>query len=403
MNQINQFSTEFEGSKLIAEVGKFVPHANGSCTVQYGDTMALATVIMSEDVDEDVDYFPLRVELHEKYYAAGKIKGSRYNKREGKPSETAILDARMIDRGIRPLFPQELKNSIQVVTTILSIDRQNSHKIASMLATSIALHISDIPWNGPIAGICVGQIDGQFIVNPTPHQQKLSDFNLTFSCSENRILMLDADAREVPYETILKAFKFGLERAKPLIHFIEQIRGQVGKAKQNVDTLIELGQPEGEIPLKQRNEAFEDAKIFFKPRLEHFLFNQPIGTKRERKRIASEMLQQFIDVLKSKATHQEIIEYIEKNFVKFLEAEVSRAILKRNQRIDGRRLDQIRPLTCEVGLIPRTHGSGFFKRGETHILSIATLGSPEDEMSVESMDEEEKKDQSDHAGSGIQD
>lgn len=391
MNQISQFTAELEGSKLVVEVGKFVPHANGSCTVRYGDTMVLATVIMSEEAEEGVDYFPLRVEMCEKYYAAGKIKGSRYNKRESKSTEMSILDARMIDRGIRPLFPQEIRNNIQVVITILSIDRKHSHKIASILATSIALHISDIPWNGPIAGISIGQVDDQFIVNPTPHQQKLSDFNLTFSCSENKILMIDADAKEISYETMFKAFEFGLERAKALIQFIDQIHERVGKAKKDIETLAELAQLEGEIPLLQKKDTFEEAKLFFRPKLEQYLFNQPIGTKRERRKLASEMLEQLVDVLKDKATHEEIIEYIEKKFFKYLEAVVSRAILERNQRIDGRGLDQIRTLSCEVGLIPRTHGSAFFKRGETQLLSVVTLGSPEDEMSVESMDEEQKK------------
>ncbi|MBN1349796.1 polyribonucleotide nucleotidyltransferase [candidate division KSB1 bacterium] len=391
MEKTRQFTTEYHGTKINVEIGKFVPHANGSCTVRYGDTMVLATVIMGEEAVADTDYFPLKVEVRERYYAAGKIKGSRYNKREGKPSELSILCARMIDRGIRPLFPQSIANPIHVCLTILSIDRKNSHLIAGILATSIALHISDIPWQGPLVGVSMGQLDGNFLINPPPHQQKESEFNLTFSCSRDKILMIDADARETSRDVLLKALEFGMVQSQSLLQFIDDIRKQAGKPKWSPLELAAQDASPDDVPLEAKEQALENAKAFFEPLLEKYLFNQPAGAKRERKKTAVEMLVQLTAKLRNDGEPDEIIRHIEKNFSAYLEAEVSRAILEREQRIDRRRLNELRPLSCEIALIPRAHGSAFFQRGETHILSVITLGGPEDEMSVESMDNEERK------------
>ncbi len=388
-NQV--FETEFAGRKFSVEVGKLALQTNASCLVRYGDTVVLATAVMGKEPRMGIDFFPLTIEVQEKMYAVGKIKGSRFVKRDGRPTDNAVLDGRMIDRGLRPLFNPEMRNEVQVVSTILSYDEENEADLLAITASAIALHISDIPWNGPLAGICVGRINGELFINPTIKQLEESDLKLVFSVGYDKVLMVDAEAAEVSEVDMEKAFAFGLEKVKPLLDFIEKIRKEIGLEKQDVNALIELAQATGEISIAEKKSAFEEAKKFFAPQLDKYLFNQPRGTKRERKEIAKELLKKLVEELKSKETNEEIISYIKDNFEAYLEEEVTKAILDKDLRIDGRKIDQIRPLSSEVSILPRTHGSAIFMRGETQVLSIVTLGSPGDAQILDEMTESDTK------------
>ena len=385
------FSIDFAGRPLTVEVGKLALACNGVATVRHGDTVVLATAVMGKEPRTGIDFFPLTIEMQEKMYAAGKIKGSKFVKRDGRPTDNAVLDARMIDRGIRPLFNQEIRNEVQVATTTLSYDNENLADVLSITAAGLALHISDIPWHGPLVGICVGRIDGEFVLNPIATQLKSSDFKLVLSISGEKVLMIDAEGNEITEEDFNKAFEFAVKSAQPLLKFVEDIRKEIGLNKLDEETLIAAAYGAGEVSLKDKREAFEEAKKFFAPQLDKYLFNQPKGTKRERSMIAKELLEKFIAELKAKDTHQEIIDFVKEKFELYLEEEATRAILDRDQRIDGRKLNEIRPLSAEVGLLPRTHGTGLFQRGETQVLSVVTLGAPGDAQILDEMTENDTK------------
>ena len=384
------FTLDFVGRKLKVEVGKLANQANASCLVSYGDTVILATAVLSKE-HKTADYFPLTIEMQEKMYAAGKIKGSKFVKRDGRPTDNAILDARMIDRGLRPLFNQQIRNEVQVAATTLSYDGENIADVLAITAAGLALHISDIPWKGPLVGACVGRINNEFILNPTESQLKDSDFKLVFSASYDKVLMIDAEGKEITEDEMMQAFEFGLKGIRPLLDFVEQIRKEIGLLKKDENKLIEAAYADGEVPFSDKKVIFEEAKKFFAPQLEKYLFNQPRGTKRERKEIAKELLNKFIDDLKAKGAHEETIAYVKSNFDEYLEAEVTKAILEKELRIDGRQLDEIRPLAAEVGILPRTHGTGLFSRGETQVLSIVTLGAPGDAQILDEMTETDTK------------
>ncbi len=386
-----KFETEFAGRKLSLEVGKLANQANAACLVGYGDTMILATACLGKKPRQGIDFFPLMVEMQEKMYAAGKIKGSKFVKRDGRPTDNAVLDSRMIDRGIRPLFNSEIRNEVQVVTTTLSYDEENSADVLAITAGAAALHLSDIPWNGPLVGVCVGRISGELILNPTESQLLESDLKLVMTVSQDKVLMFDAEAKEIPEAEILSAIKFGLEGAQPLISFMEKVRAEIGLEKKDVSKLIALSYEECEVPLIEKQKTFAEAKKFFAPQLDKYLFNQPRGTKRERKEIAEKLLEQFIEQLGSQPAAKETIDYIKERFASYLEEETSKAILQKEQRIDGRRLTEIRPLSAEVGLLPRTHGSGLFSRGETQVLTVVTLGAPGDAQILDEMTQSETK------------
>ncbi|MFA6918996.1 MAG: polyribonucleotide nucleotidyltransferase [Patescibacteria group bacterium] len=385
------FEMDFAGRKLSVEVGKMANQTNASCLVSYGETVILATAVMAKEPRLGIDFFPLSVEMQEKMYAAGKIKGSKFVKRDGRPTDNAVLDSRMIDRGLRPLFNQEMRHEVQVITTILSYDEENSANILAITASAIALHISDIPWNGPLAGVCIGRVEGEFIFNPTVSQLAKSDLKVVFSAAHDKVLMIDAEAHELAEDDMMKAIDLGLEKVKPLLDFINDIRSQIGLPKQDEAKLIEAAQVGGEISMAEKKETFEEAKKFFAPQLDKYLFNQPKGTKRERKEVAKELLKKFIEQLKTQEKHEEVIAYIEEHFEIYLEEEVTKAILEKELRIDGRKLNEIRPLSAEVGLLPRTHGSALFSRGETQVLSIVTLGAPGDAQILDEMTESETK------------
>lgn len=384
------FELEFAGRKLTVELGKMANQANSSCLARYGDTLLLATAVMSSEAGAN-NYLPFSVEMQERMYAAGKIKGSRFIKREGRPTDNAILDARMIDRGLRPLFNQKLRHDIQVVLTTLSYDEGSPADVLAITAGAIALHLSDIPWNGPLVGVCVGKIDGQLVINPSLEQLKQAEFKLVFSVGSDKVLMIDAEAKEASEEEVFAALKFGVKEAQPLLKFVESLRDKVGLEKKNEQELIERFYAKFEAPLAEKKAAFEKAKEYFSLNLDKYLFNQPKGTKRERKEVAKVLLNEYLEKIKKDEIHEEIVDYIKQEFEGYLETEVSRAILEREQRIDGRKLTDIRPLVSEVGLLPRAHGSGLFSRGETQILSVVTLGAPGDAQILDEMTEDDTK------------
>ncbi|MFA5358628.1 MAG: polyribonucleotide nucleotidyltransferase [Patescibacteria group bacterium] len=401
MSEVKNFSTEFAGQKLTVEVGKLALHTNASCTVQYGDTVILATAVMSPEPREGIDYFPLMVDYEEKMYAAGKIKGSRFIKREGRPTDEAVLSGRMIDRGMRPLFPEQLRNEVQVILTALSVDGENDPDVVGMIAASIALHISNIPWNGPLAGIRVGQINGEWVLNPTYTAREKSVCDIAFSMTKEKVMMFEAAANEISESDFYNAVAFGMKHGKKLIEFIEEIRAAVGKEKISMTEVIEEKAeaefPEEETPTEavEAEKAYEEIEAethtFILQNLDQYLFNTPKGTKRERHIVLDELKEKVEAMLLEKQVSKENRKKVLKDFDKFIEVQITKAILENDQRVDGRKLDEIRPLACEVGLLPRTHGSALFNRGETQILSTVTLGSPGDEQTLDSMEEDGKK------------
>jgi len=389
------FETEYAGRKLIVKTGALAAQANASCTVQYGDTVVLATAVMSKEPREGTSFFPLMVEYEEKMYAAGRIKGSRFIKREAKPTDEAVITGRMIDRGLRPLFNESIRCDVQVIVTVLSIDRENDPDVPAIIAASIALHISDIPWNGPLVGVRVGQINGEWVLNPTYVAREKSNLDLAFSASIDKVLMVEAAANEVDEKTVHEAFAFGLKHAKPLVKFIDEIRKEVGKEKVKLET-TEMECVEGlddnqKMTLEEIAKLQEECKAKAVEKLNEYLFNIPRGSKRERKETLHKVYDMLEEYLLEKQVGKDRRKKVMEFFEPFIEEQITKAILERDQRVDGRKLTQIRPLSAAVSLLPRTHGSGLFNRGETQVLSVVTLGAPGDEQTLDGMELTGKK------------
>lgn len=389
MMETQRFETDFAGKKLIIETGRYAKQASAAVTAQVGETVVLATVTMSKSA-RDIDFFPLMVDYEERYFAAGRIKGPRFSKREGRPSNEAVLIGRMIDRGIRPLFKQDMRNEVQIICMPLSLDYENKPDIVAMIAACAALHISDIPFDGPIAGARVCMINGHPEVNPIMEELEYSDLQLIVMGDGERITMVDCDADEIPDAEVEKAFNAAMEVMGPIAKFFEEIRAKIGKPKATDDQLILRGglSPE-DLPI------IEQMKKAALPHLDKYLFNTPVGSKGERKQILKELEKMLVAEFTPKATTPErgaeaATKYIENLlssfFFDFIEEQVTKAILDTDKRVDGRKLDDIRPLSAEVGLLPRTHGSGLFGRGETQVLSTVTLGAPYDVLSIETME-----------------
>ncbi len=365
---------------MTIEVGKFAWHANASVTVRYGDTVVLATVVMSKTQREGIDFFPLMVDFEERLYAAGKIKGSRFIKRETRPSDEAVLSARMIDRAIRPLFDDRLKNDVQVILTVLSVDTENDPDIVSFVAATTALSISNLPWNGPIAGIRVGQINGEWVINPTYAAREKSSIDLVIGGTPERLLMIEADAKEVPEATLVEAIAFGQKHLREILDLI----GEVGKAH---------AQPKLELPTVEELEdvMVDGAKAFVTKRMPDTLFSKNHDTKRSRKDQIDLLKKELDAKLSEEGIGKDKRKSITSMVYGWVEEEVTRAIIEEGRRVDGRSLTQIRPLNAEVALLPRTHGSGLFERGETQVLSVVTLGAPGDEQTTEGIEGNGKK------------
>ena len=368
------FSYELAGRPLVVETGKVAGLANGSCIVRYGDTAILACATASARPRDGIDFLPLSVDFEERLYAVGKIPGG-YLKREGRPSEKAILTSRVIDRPIRPLFPKDLRNDVNLSLTVLSVDHDCSPEIAAMIGASIALSISDIPWNGPIGGVFMGMTeDGKFIVNPTLKQRETSILELTVAASEKKVVMIEAGAKEVSDDDMYNAIMLAHAVIKPLIAFINEIVAEVGKPK--------FEYPSCEVD----HDLFEKIKDEFIDDIKAALDTDDKNVRDERMAPIYEKVYEEYDE-GNPETHVVLDEILYK-VQKFV---VRRWLLDEGKRVDGRRLDEIRPLAAEVGLFKRVHGSGLFTRGQTQVMTIATLGPVSDAQMLDGISEDESK------------
>ena len=367
------FHYTFAGRPLTIEVGKVAGLANGSCIVRYGDTTILACATASEKPRDGIDFLPLSVDYEERLYAVGKIPGSFF-KREGKPTEKAILTGRVIDRPIRPLFPKDLRNDVNISLTVLSADSDCSPEITAMLGASLALSISDIPWNGPIAGVFMGLVDGKLVVNPTQAERAKSDLELTVAASMKKVVMIEAGANEVSDEVMFDAIMMAHEEIKGLLEFVDGIVDEIGKPK--------FEYPSCELD----HDMFDKIFAFCEKDVMAALDTDDKNVRDERMLpIQDAIVATFGEEYPELETIMpELIYKIQKKIVR-------RWLLEDGKRVDGRRLDQIRPLGSEVGLIPRVHGSGLFTRGQTQVLTIATLGSISDAQKLDGIDDEVEK------------
>lgn len=367
------FKTKLAGRDLVVETGKFAQLANGTCMVRYGETCVNVAVTASEKPRDGIDFFPLSVDFEERLYSVGKIPGS-FSKREGKPSEKAILASRVIDRPIRPLFPKDMRNDVSVVCTVMSVDEDCSPEIAAMIGTSIAISISDIPWDGPISGVFVGLVDGEIIINPDAEERKKSDLALTVASTEDLIPMIEAGANEVSdekmYEAILKAH----EANKEVIKFIKEIKSQVGKEK----FTYESAEPSEEMYEAIKKFSIEDIKIA--------LYTNDKNIRDERLDPIYKKVHEKFDEI-----YPECEKQIDECLYKTQKYVVRRWLLDEQKRVDGRKMDEMRPLDAQVGLLPRVHGSGMFTRGQTQVLTALTLGPISDEQILDGIDSEESK------------
>ncbi|KKR91242.1 MAG: Polyribonucleotide nucleotidyltransferase [Candidatus Falkowbacteria bacterium GW2011_GWA2_41_14] len=385
MSNEQVFSTEWLGRTLTIKTGKLAKQADAAVTVQYGDTTVLATVVEAKQERAGIDFFPLMVEFEEKLYAAGLIKGSRWIKREGRPSDEAILTGRMIDRSIRPLFAGDSKKDVQVIISVLSADMQNDHDIVSLVAASAVLSIAGLNWKGPIAGVRVGRVEGKYIFNPTYAERELSDLDLIVAGTAKKVIMIEAAADEAKEDDMFEAIKAGQRELQPAIELIRQVQKNVTVTKkQPAKELIS----QDEIKVKAETEkTFNLAKQWLDKNIGKILFDKIYYTKGERKSavgaIKENLNQYLFDQAVTKDLRATAISHLVEETV---ETEVTRAILKEKKRVDGRKLNEIRTLTAEAGILPRIHGSGLFGRGETQILSIVTLGAPGLEQSLEGIE-----------------
>ncbi|WP_108669646.1 polyribonucleotide nucleotidyltransferase [Peribacillus acanthi] len=368
------FSIDWAGRKLTVEIGQLAKQANGAALIRYGDTAVLSTATASKEA-KNVDFFPLTVNYEERLYAVGKIPGG-FIKREGRPSEKAILASRLIDRPIRPLFADGFRNEVQVVSIVMSVDQDCSSEIAAMFGSSLALSVSDIPFEGPIAGVTVGRINGEFIINPTVEQMESSDINLTVAGTKDAINMVEAGANEVPEEAMLEAIMFGHEEIKRLVAFQEQIVAEVGKEKTEV-TLYEVN-------AELMAEVSSLCEVDMNKAVQ-------VQEKHAREAAIKEVKDRVIAQFEEKETEDDTIKQVKEILSMLVKKEVRRLITEEKVRPDGRNPDEIRPLSSEVGLLPRTHGSGLFTRGQTQALSICTLGALGDVQILDGLGVEESK------------
>jgi polyribonucleotide nucleotidyltransferase len=368
------FTTEWLGRTLTIKTGKLAKQADSAVTVQYGDTVVLGTVVQSKYEREGIDFFPLMVDFEEKLYAAGIIKGSRWIKREGRPTDESILSGRMLDRSIRPLFDDSSRKEVQVVLTILSADQENDHDIVAVIAASAALAISHVKWAGPIGSIRVGRVAGQFVFNPTYAQRLESDFDLIVAGTENKTIMIEAGGKEIKEDDMYEAIIAGQKEMQPAIKLIKDMAAQVEK-KSVVENEPRKSVEEQEA---ERNKAALVAKAdeWLKKNVNKILFDKSYYTKGERKLAIEEIKNQLDEFLFSEGIGKDMRGYvIGKTIDNAIDSEVTREIIENERRVDGRGLTEIRKLEADVNILPRNHGAGLFSRGETQVMSIVTLGS----------------------------
>lgn len=377
---------DWQGRPLTLKTGRLALQANAAVTVQYGDTVVLATVVQSPSDREGIDFFPLMVEFEERLYAAGIIKGSRWIKREGRPSDEAILTGRMIDRSIRPLFNQSSRKDVQVVLTVLSVDRENDYDIVALVAGSAALAISGVEWQGPIAGTRVGRVNGQFVINPTYKERADSDLDLIVAGTTERVVMIEADANEVTEADMINAIAEGQKALAPAIEVIKKLQTEVGA------TIHPSATPVSEDLDDEKTKALKLAEDWLQGNIKKILFDSVYYTKGERKAAVFAIKEQLDAYLTEQGIEKSCRSFAVKALVEgSVEAEVTRAILEEQRRVDGRALNQIRNLEADVVMLPRNHGSSLFSRGETQVMSIVTLGAPGDEQTLEGLEGESKK------------
>ena len=375
------FELNFRGRKIIVEHGEVAKQANGSVLVRYGDTVILSTVCVSKTANILSDFFPLMVLYNEKLYSVGKIPGG-FIKREGRPTDNATLAARMIDRPMRPMFPENFRNEVQVVNTVLSVEQDNSPELTAMFGSSLATSISEVPFDGPIAGVKVGHIDGNFIINPTPEELEKSDLDLTVAGTKEAINMVEAGAKEVSEELMLEALMFGHEAIKELVEFQEKIIKEIGKPKMEYEVLEITDELKTEVRTLAEEKLNSAMRI--KEKLEKYAaidkVKEDIVSKYE-----NENLELKDTELKELITKVKLV-------LEEIEYEIFRQIVvKEHTRADGRKMDEIRPLSTDIDLLPRTHGSALFTRGETQALAVTTLGALGEHQILDGLSLEDEK------------
>ena len=376
--QEKSFTLSLGGRDLVIETGTLAKQANGSVTVRYGDTVVLATAVMSKEMSRITGYFPLMVDFEERYYAAGKIKGSRFIKREGRPSDDSVLSGRAVDRTVRPLFNSRMRNEVQVIATVLSYDGENDCDLAAMIAASAALTLSDIPWNGPIAAVRVGLTDTGFVLNPKKADRVGSKLDLLVSGTHDKINMIEAGAQEITEEQMGSAFEFAFESIQIITDFITSIQREVGKPKREAALLVGSAEFESAIREWCQELGLSEA-LYLRPK-------QAMEAKISE--INKELAKRASEQFGEEKNASEVLALVSDEFA---DEVVHEKILKEEIRPDGRALNEIRTITTKVGILPRTHGTGLFTRGETQALTVTTLGAPGDEMVVDTMEVDMKK------------
>ena len=387
MEAQQEYSIEFAGRKLTIGVGLLAQQASGSCTVQYGDTVALCTATLGGE-RPGLDFFPLSVDFEERLYAAGRIKGSRFIKREGRPTDEAILSGRLIDRAIRPLFDDTIRRDVQVVATVLSHDQENDADILGLIGSSCALMMSEVPWDGPIAAIRIGRKDGEWIVMPTYKQIEEGELDLVVAGTRDKTLMVEAGAKEISDDLMVEAMKVAHENIDPIINLINDIASKHAKQKWSPEAEL------SEEKLAERNRIAELkawAHTATRQLAPQVIWAKPLMSKTDRKAATQALKEALISHMQEHNVSEDDQKIVAGCAKELIGAEVTRAILEEGRRVDNRSITQIRPLRSMVGLLPRTHGSGLFDRGETQVLSAVTLGSPGMEQTIDTMEFQEKR------------
>ena len=372
------YSMELAGRTLTVETGKMAGLANGSALIRYGDTAVLVNVTASKEPRDGIDFFPLSVDYEERLYSTGKIPGS-FTRREGKPSDKAILVSRAIDRPIRPLFPKDLRNDVCVNATVLCVDLDCSPEVAAQIGTSVALSISDIPFFGPTAAVSVGYVNGEIVINPTLAQREHNRLNLTVAGTKEKVSMIEAGADEIPEDIMLEAIIKGHEEIKKITEFIEQIQKEVGKEKFSYTSC--------EVDENLFNEIYDYAS----EKMVQAVCEKDKDTRDNNLDALSKEIEQYLATKYSEDDFEAIKTSLGDAIYKLEKKTVRRLILEEHKRVDGRALDEIRPLSAEVDILPRTHGSALFTRGQTQVLSVTTLGTIGDEQELDGLDEEDSK------------
>ena len=372
------YETELAGRKLVIETGKLCGLSNGSVVVKYGDTVVMVNVTASKEPREGIDFFPLSVDYEEKLYSVGKIPGS-FIKREGKPSDKAILTSRAIDRPLRPLFPKDFRNDVVVVATVLCVEQDNSPEISAMIGASAALSISDIPFGGPTAAVNVGLVNGEIVINPTEEQRKVSDLTLTVAGTVDKVAMIEAGANEVPDDVMLEAIKKGHAEIAKICEFIQKMKDEIGKTKFEYKSFA------------VDHDLYEFMEQNFTEKMKTAVQEVDKDTRDNNVAALSEEITAAVAEKLGEEAATERAQEIGESIYKLEKKCVRDMIFYEHKRVDGRAIDEIRPLSCEVGLLPRTHGSALFTRGQTQVMSIVTLGMSSEAQELDGIDTETEK------------